>query len=70
MHYIDAFTTRFAVAATPGNSLIDLLPFLERIPHKLNPWKTHGEKLFQSDTEVLVGFLNEVRHRMVRAFTS
>ena len=49
--------------------MIDLLPFLERIPHKLNPWKTHGEKLFQSDTEVLVGFLNEVRHRMVRAFT-
>ena len=66
VEYIEDYTKRFATAALPGNSLIDILPFLERIPHRINPWKRHGDKSFKYDTEVQVGLLNEVRQRMVR----
>ena len=57
---------RIAYAAVPGNSSVDIFPWMIYMPEWMAKWKRTGRACFRKDTDMFVSLMNHVKHRMVR----
>ncbi|KAK7044399.1 cytochrome P450 [Favolaschia claudopus] len=48
----------------PGAHLVDTLPFLDRLPDFLAPWRAEAKQKFAKDSQTYTRLINEVKSRM------
>ena len=60
---------RIAYAAVPGNSFVDMFPWMIYMPEWMAKWKRTGRAYFRKDTDMFVSLMNHVKDRMVRALS-
>ncbi|KAI9450250.1 cytochrome P450 [Russula earlei] len=62
---IEAYNERVAHAAVPGSYLVDVFPWMIRIPERFAKWKREGSRHFHKDCAMFSGLLDRVRVDLV-----
>ena len=63
---IHAHTARLSSACIPGASMVDIFPVMNYFPLWMSKWKTDALEWHERETNMFVGFYNDVREKMVR----
>lgn len=57
----------FSNQCFPGSYIVDILPFLNRLPAWAASWKREGQKWYQKDTARFIDLVDNVKAGLVRA---
>ncbi|KAF5372236.1 hypothetical protein D9758_005061 [Tetrapyrgos nigripes] len=47
IHWMNHFINESTIAVTPGTHLVEMVPFLRRLPRSLSKWRQHAEKSYE-----------------------
>ncbi|KAF7326900.1 Cytochrome P450 [Mycena venus] len=67
---INSFVERIVRAAKPGAHLVELLPWMQYLPLWAAPWKKHGLKSYQEDSEMFKKLFSVAKQRAVEGKSS
>ncbi|KAE9397733.1 cytochrome P450 [Gymnopus androsaceus JB14] len=62
---IETYVDRMLKAALPGSYIVDIFPFLNRLPAWAASWKREGQKFYQKDTQLFLDLVNDVKAGVV-----
>jgi len=63
---IHAFINRLSVAAVPGAYLVEVFPWMMRIPERFAMWKAEGMRYFEHDNIMFQTLVNRVRSDVLK----